>query len=569
MTVAVFVNNESDAASLIPWGIQLAASSASEVLVVCARKSKGKRGWENIESADTSDNVLQRSLQEILAEQSQGQFVLKQNVTNDTPAEAVVIEMRELIAPQPEEALVEEIQKLNVQLILLCQSQYEQSGKDGGGKGWVQQIVEDAPCQVAVIRGSKAVSSGPQKILVAAQGVVTTDEELALERACRLAERHPDSKVTLVYVRPDDDIVAAGVARRHLAELKTGWPNQSVPLKTTFSLADNFATGIAKLELKDYDLLLVGTRNAKTIRSIFRNVGISDDGPVVPVMTIRTGVPLADQMWSKFKRAVRSKVPQMGREHRVHLVDRLQSNSRFDFDFIALISLSTLIAALGLARDSGAVVIGAMLVAPLMTPLVAMGFALVQGNIRLMKDAFKSVILGFTVALMIGGVLGLLLRISVSDYAISQEMLARGTPNFLDLVVALASGVAGAYAMGRPNLISALPGVAIAAALVPPIATSGLALTMGNPSLSAGASMLFFTNLVAIVLGTAITFWGVGISTRPVSEGKTTPLWPRVCFLGFVFLSFALAIWMSIANPLDHGVEQDKPVQATVQKQVD
>ena len=185
-----------------------------------------------------------------------------------------------------------------------------------------------------------------------------------------------------------------------------------------------------------------------------------------------------------------------------------------------------------------------------MTPLVAIGFALVQGNDKLIRNALKSVLLGFAVALMIGAFIGLLLRIVAPHFAISDQMNDRGSPNLLDLVVALASGVAGAYAMARPNLNSAIPGVAIAAALVPPIATAGLALTMGDLTLSGGALLLFFTNIVAIVLGTAMTFWSIGISTR-VGGDRTVQVWPRYWFLGFVIVSFLLAAGMSILNPLE------------------
>ena len=267
------------------------------------------------------------------------------------------------------------------------------------------------------------------------------------------------------------------------------------------------------------------------------------------IVAVRAAVPLTVRVWGGMTQWIRSKVPQIDRERRVKLVDNLQLNSQFNFDFGALISLSTLIAALGLVRDSGAVVIGAMLVAPLMTPLVAMGFALVQGNLKLIRSALRSVAWGFAIALLIGASIGLMLRLLAPGLEISNEMANRGSPNFLDLVVALASGVAAAYAMGRPNLISALPGVAIAAALVPPIATSGLALTMGDLALAGGASLLFFTNIVAIVLGTAITFWSVGISTR-ISEGRPAQIWPRYWLIGFVILSILLTLEMWNFNPL-------------------
>ena len=156
---------------------------------------------------------------------------------------------------------------------------------------------------------------------------------------------------------------------------------------------------------------------------------------------------------------------------------------------------------------------------------------------------------GFAIALLIGASIGLMLRLFAPGLEISGQMADRGSPNFLDLVVALASGVAAAYAMGRPNLISALPGVAIAAALVPPVATSGLALTMGDLTLAGGASLLFFTNIVAIVLGTVITFWCVGISTR-ITEGRPAQIWPRYWLIGFVILSILLTLEMWNFNPL-------------------
>jgi uncharacterized hydrophobic protein (TIGR00271 family) len=192
-----------------------------------------------------------------------------------------------------------------------------------------------------------------------------------------------------------------------------------------------------------------------------------------------------------------------------------------------------------------------MLVAPLMTPLVGIGFALIQGNERLMRTALKAVLLGFAVAFLIAAVLGLLTNF-LTTITISGEMAARDEPSLLDLLVALFSGVAAAYAMSRPNLLSALPGVAIAAALVPPIATAGMALTMGDSKLGGGALLLFFTNIVAIVLGTAVTFWAVGIDTRLVKAADGTQrqprVWARYWFLGFVILSVGLAVWMEYSH---------------------
>ena len=353
-------------------------------------------------------------------------------------------------------------------------------------------------------------------------------------------DRSKDS-ITLLFVRPDDDLVAQQVAEKHLERLARLVATKKIQLNQKIQLADNLAEGIKRQDLNEYDLVLIGTQKRRILTQLFREGDLLDE-TTTSVAAIRKAIPMTQQLWSRFQVWVRDRVPQIDRELRISLVDRLQTSSEFDFDFVALISLSTLIAALGLVRDSGAVVIGAMLVAPLMTPLVAIGFSQVQGNEKLVRSALKSVLLGFTLALGIGCIVGLMLHLFAPAVPITSEMYDRGAPNLLDLIVAFASGVAAAYAMGRPNLISALPGVAIAAALVPPIATSGLALAMGDFFLCLGSLLLFATNIVAIVLGTAITFWAVGINNRIIKSdagntSRNAAKWPRYFFMAMIVLS--------------------------------
>ncbi|MFK7769866.1 MAG: DUF389 domain-containing protein [Mariniblastus sp.] len=560
MTIAIFVNNESDAACLIPWGVQFAHSDHSELLIVCPRKSKGKRGWDPLEIAEKGDNSLYRTVFDILEHQDPKRVVLKQAIAagESSDMDRVAIETRELVAPCPEEAFVEEIGDLGVRLLLLP-AHVPVQGAKLEEMSWAQKLFMQAPCQVAIVRGAPPECETPLNVMIPSHGETAPADRLAITRGLQLVKGTGGEFLTLLYVRPDDDIVAKQVGEKHLSQLAKGVSSKNVIVEKQVQLADSLLEGINQANLESVDLVMTGTRSLKTIRSLFRSLGQKEDAPRFSVIAIRESVPLSARLWTNAKSFIRSKVPQLDRELRVTLVDRLLNNSKFDFDFVALISLSTLIAALGLVRNSAAVVIGAMLVAPLMTPLVGMGFALVQGNDKLIRSALKSVVLGFTVALSIGAFVGLMLTLFSSGTPISPEMEARGLPNLLDLVVALASGVAGAYAMGRPNLISALPGVAIAAALVPPIATAGLALTMGDLTLSGGATLLFLVNIIAIVLGTAITFWCVGISTR-VTGDRSEQNWPRYWFLGFVVMSFLLAAVMSYINRPAPIVESD-PVE--------
>lgn len=553
MTVAVFITSESDASCLIPWGVHFASVDHTDLLIVCPKKSKGKRAWEKLEVSEKEGHSLYQSVFAELEKMDPRRVVMKEAIADgeeSTDMDRVAIETRELVATAPEDAFVEEIGNLDVRLVLLP-AFTPVKGSNETDMRWHQKVFRAAPCQVAVVKGEVPAGEGTSQILVASEGETDSDQRLAIARSLQLAKALETEKVGLLYVRPDDDEVAAEIAERHLSQLAKTKHDKSAEIVPRSILADSLCDGIRQIPDLGFDVLLVGTRKEKVIRSLFLDLDLGPQEVAPSIVAVRAAVPLTVRVWGGVTLWVRSKVPQIDRERRVKLVDDLQLNSQFNFDFGALISLSTLIASLGLVRDSGAVVIGAMLVAPLMTPLVAMGFALVQGNLKLIRSALRSVSWGFAIALLIGASIGLMLRLFAPGLEISEQMADRGSPNFLDLVVALASGVAAAYAMGRPNLISALPGVAIAAALVPPIATSGLALTMGDLTLAGGASLLFFTNIVAIVLGTAITFWCVGISTR-ISEGRPAQIWPRYWLIGFVVLSILLTLEMWNFNHLDN-----------------
>jgi uncharacterized hydrophobic protein (TIGR00271 family) len=191
-----------------------------------------------------------------------------------------------------------------------------------------------------------------------------------------------------------------------------------------------------------------------------------------------------------------------------------------------------------LLTNSVAVVIGAMLVAPFMTPLIGGGLAIVQGNWPLWLRSSRAVMLGFFSALAIGLAVGGIAR--VLGFGLTSELAARGEPTLLDLGVAFASGIAASYCLARPHLSGALAGVAIAAALVPPIATVGICLALGEAVTARGAALLFGTNVVAIVLGAAANFFAAGIRGR--KEGKG--LWSRrlVIVMALICAGFAIPL---------------------------
>ena len=250
--------------------------------------------------------------------------------------------------------------------------------------------------------------------------------------------------------------------------------------------------------------------------------------------------------------------PTLERDERLDLVHQLEQNAQVNMDFIMMMVFSTSLASLGLLADSTAVVIGAMLVAPLMGPLVAAGHSLVQANFSLFKKS-----LGVTgIGLGIGLAASLILGVLNLGFEPTLEIESRGMPDILDLGIGLLSGMTAAYATGRSNVMTTLAGVAIAAALVPPLAVVGIALTHGRPIISGNAAILLTTNLVAIILGAAIVFRLFEVNASRHGEGL--PVWAR----RFIMLLFLLIVLLS-APLLSHRIElqktgQNRPLQYPV-----
>ncbi len=173
--------------------------------------------------------------------------------------------------------------------------------------------------------------------------------------------------------------------------------------------------------------------------------------------------------------------------------------------FCALIALSSAIASFGLLADSGAVVIGAMLVAPLMTPIMGAAAATVTADNRRLVPALSIIALGTVLAIFVGGLMSMMAGGTVIDVrALPQEIRSRTFPGLLDLGIAISAGAAAGYVLPRRSAISALPGVGIAVALVPPLATVGITAELGLPTEARNALLLYVTNLAAIVFAAGV-----------------------------------------------------------------
>lgn len=252
------------------------------------------------------------------------------------------------------------------------------------------------------------------------------------------------------------------------------------------------------------------------------------------------------------------RLPTLPREERKELLERVEAGVRGDSDFHVMMVLSAGLASLGLLEGSTAVVIGAMLVAPLMSPLIGAGLALAQGNLLLYRKSIVVTLLGLLTGFAISLAMGLL----NPGFEPSLEVEARGNPDILDLGVAILSGFVAAYALGRPGVANTLAGVAIAAALVPPLCVVGIGLTNDSALVAANSAILLLTNLVAIILSAAVAFRLLGISGFGANAGLKS--WaPRAFLVLFmVALILILPLMSNVAQQKRRG--QTKPLNYPV-----
>lgn len=243
------------------------------------------------------------------------------------------------------------------------------------------------------------------------------------------------------------------------------------------------------------------------------------------------------EFWArKLMRGLLHLFPRLNVEEQLEMREAMTHSARPGVNYFVLIVLSCIIATLGLLLNSGAVVIGAMLVAPLMSPILAFSLGLVLGDVRLMRLSLEAVFKGVALAIIVAVFVGVLSPFK----QLTGEIMARTHPTLLDLAVALASGMAGAYALARKDVSAALPGVAIAVALMPPLAVMGLGLSLGNAQVAGGAFLLFATNVGSISLAGAIVFMLLGIHPQTWQPETQRQVWHRLS--GFTLLLLVIAI---------------------------
>ena len=565
MTTILIAAQQEDVQNLLPWAAHISASRNADLILLLTQRKTGETRFVDLQKKQDVDESEFTAAARIAVQD----LIAKSANHSELPA-PVSVRLLQIVGERWADDVAAKLQELKPTLLIVPAPTIskDQSASDD----WQTSLLSAVDCDVILMRDDDVCLQ--HQLRAAVFLTDNADNEAALMCVSKLVDS-VGGAATAVYIEPKVGDDAVSVGRHQLRnELKRSLRTSDRDLfKHRVIVAGSIDEAFREISPGDFDILLMGTRDLVEMRRFLQASHAKttkDSVPLPAVAVIKKGESLSNRLLSRVDRRLRAFVPQLSRTERVELVSRIQDSSKWDFDFIFLISLATLIACFGLAENSGAVIVGAMLVAPLMTPIAGVGLGVAHANAFLTKVAFRTAVRGFATAVILGILFGLCVHgcsyfnmldslqvathsdlpdandATVSVCTFPQEMENRTRPQFYDLLIALTSGVAAAYAMGRPNLFSALPGVAIAAALVPPIATSGIAFAYGDFAKGGGALLLFLTNMVAIILGTSLIFRAVGV--RSQKEGADGARWPRHVLLLLVLLSVLITVVIEFNN---------------------
>ncbi|MEJ6951337.1 TIGR00341 family protein [Natronospora cellulosivora (SeqCode)] len=229
------------------------------------------------------------------------------------------------------------------------------------------------------------------------------------------------------------------------------------------------------------------------------------------------------------------------RASRESLITFAEDKSEVNSHYVLLVFFSAVIATLGLILDNVAVIVGAMVIAPVLGPLLALTIGIMLADFRLIRQGVAAEILAITIAITVGAFFALFLP----EAELSNSLYVRMYPNIGDLFIALAAGAAGAYSLIRNQLESGLIGVMVAAALIPVMATIGVGVGLGFTEMVWGAGLLLLVNLLSILLANIIVFYFKGLKPQLWYKYKAKKLIKKslsLVIIAIILISIPLAL---------------------------
>ncbi len=410
---------------------------------------------------------------------------------------ACSIEFITVQAPSVSRGILDVVREQRADLLILGVTRPTRGAVEIGSIA--ENIVAAAPCDVLVYRDSSRDEF--KQVVVWING--TRAARIASQIGIILGESF-DVPVECILVQGSDRSYWQGIER--IEESLDGLPGNE-QAKRTVVTAEQLIPGLLS-RVSQEDLLVVGfSRRTALEKWLFgdfvRQLLTRAPGPVI--LAARSGEKRLHQQinWA---------IPRITPAEQDELIRQAREMASPSLDYLVLILISAVIASLGLLLNSAAVIIGAMLIAPLMQPLTSFSIGMTTGWLGLIRRTLLTLVVGAGLGVGVSALLGWLLPLDIP----TSEMQSRGNPTLIDAGVAFAAGFIGAYANARRGIPAALAGVAIAAALMPPLCTVGLGLAFGETDLAFGSLLLFLTNIGLIILaGWAVYFW---LGMRPYRE---------------------------------------------------
>ena len=277
--------------------------------------------------------------------------------------------------------------------------------------------------------------------------------------------------------------------------------------------SDTVAAIADKVEAPDFRLGVVGEDNLQVMRLLVADDRVQETldtlqhvlgaQPYARILVLPVEVALPRPKVEKQKEEKKATTT------REALYNDVEKNAQLNLTYVVLVMLSTIVAAIGLIENNVAVVIGAMVIAPLLGPNLAFALGTALGDTALMKKSGLTTALGISIAIALSVVLGFLWPFDVA----SPELMSRTSVGISSVVLALASGAAASISL-TTGLSSVLVGVMVAVALLPPAATFGLMLGHGNFEFAVGAGLLLAINVVCVNLASKVIFFFKGVRPR-------------------------------------------------------
>ncbi len=203
----------------------------------------------------------------------------------------------------------------------------------------------------------------------------------------------------------------------------------------------------------------------------------------------------------------RSRFQTIGEEDKLKAVKTLVERATPDFDFFFMITLAVLMSSFGLLLGSETIVIGSMLIAPILYPMLGLSLGVSMADMVLMRHSFVTILKASGIAVVASAASALVYGAAYTGpLAQTPEILSRAAPSLLFLAVAIVSGLAVTYAMVKPKLSETLPGIAISVALLPPLSVIGIGVAWLSTPIIIGALSLFLVNMLGIVAASSVSF---------------------------------------------------------------